>query len=159
MLLFSISTSGVRSAGLAGSVVLRLRFLLNALVMIVNGHGQGFLRVFLADAIKVQLPFDFRRFGNGEFRLFFLVLELQFAVEDVFAKDDAVVADVNARPGDELAHFRVRLAAETAHREIVGARHANSNFGFWISTVLVVDHATTEVFSTAPGISLRDCTT
>ena len=64
--------------GLAGSGRSRLRFLLNALEMIVDRHGQGFFCVFLADAMQVQLPFDFGGFGNGEFRLFFLILK--FAV-------------------------------------------------------------------------------
>ena len=120
MLLFSISTPAclVLPRGRPS-----LRFLLNALEMIVDRHRQGFFGVFLADAMQVQQPFDFGGFGNGEFRLFFLVLQLQLAIEDVFAKDDAVVADVNAGPGDEFAHFRVRLAAETAHREIVRAGH------------------------------------
>ena len=96
--------------------------------MIVDGDGQSFFRRFLPDAIKVKLALDFRRFGHGELRLLFFGLNLQFAVEDVFAKDDAVVADVDARPGDELADFRVRLAAETAHRDVGRARH----FGFMI---------------------------
>jgi hypothetical protein len=92
--------------------------------MIMNRDRQSFLGVLLADTVQIQLPLDFRRFGNGEFRLVFLILEFQFAVEDVFTKDDAVIANVNARPGDELAHFRVRFAAETAHGKLVGAGHS-----------------------------------
>jgi hypothetical protein len=86
--------------------------------MIMHRNGQGFFGVFLADAIKVKVPFDDRGFGDGELGLALLILDLKFAVEDVFAKDDAIVADVNARPGDELAHFRLRFAAETAHRDV-----------------------------------------
>jgi hypothetical protein len=91
--------------------------------MIVNGDGQGFFRVLLPDAKAVKLPFDFRRPGHGKFRLFFLFLKLKLAVKDVFAEDDAVVANINARPGDELADFRVRLAAETAHRDVGRSGH------------------------------------
>ena len=107
----------------------------------MHGHSQGFLRLLLADTIKVKLPLDLRWFWHDKLRLFFVRLNLQFAVENVLAKNDAVIADVNARPGDELAHFRVRLAAETAHREVGGAGHGN--------------YMTTELFST-PGISFRD---
>ncbi len=90
----------------------------------VNRDRQCFLCVLLADTVQIQLPFDFRRFGNGEFRLFLLILEFQLAVEDVFTKDDAVVADINAGPGDQLAHFRVRFAAETAHGKLVWTGHS-----------------------------------
>ena len=71
--------------------------------MIMDGDGQGFFRRFLPDAIKVKLAFDFRRFWHGEFRQLFLGLNLQLAVEDIFAKDDAVVADIHAQPGNKLA--------------------------------------------------------
>jgi hypothetical protein len=79
--------------------------------------------VFLSDAIQIQLPFDFCRAKDGKFWLLLLVLNLQFAVEDIFAKDDAIIADINARPGDEFAHFRVRFAAETAHRDVRRSGH------------------------------------
>src|SRR5487761_2683939 len=106
--------------------------------MIVNGDGQSLLRLILPDAIQVELALDLRRLRHGELRLLLLCGHRQLAVEDVFAKDDAVVADVNARPGDELADFRVRLAAEAAHREVGRSGHAN--------------YTITDVFST-PGIS------
>jgi hypothetical protein len=93
--------------------------------MIMHRDGQGFFGVFLADAIKVQVPFDGRGFGDGELGLALLILELKFAVEDVFAKNDAIVADVNARPGNELAHFRLRFAAEAARRDVGRASQGN----------------------------------
>jgi hypothetical protein len=86
--------------------------------MVVHRNGQSFFGVLLADAIKVQVPFDNRGFGDSELGLTLLILDLKFTVKDVFAKDDAVVADVNARPGNELAHFRLRFAAEAAHRDV-----------------------------------------
>jgi hypothetical protein len=91
--------------------------------MIVNRHRQRFLGDFLPDAKEVQLPFDLGRLGNVQLRLLFLGREFKFTVQDVFAEDDTVVADIDARPRDELPHFGVGFAAETAHREIGGSGH------------------------------------
>jgi hypothetical protein len=52
-----------------------------------------------------------------------LVLDLEFAVENALAKDDAVVADVDTGSGDELAHFRVGFPTETAHCNVVWPGH------------------------------------
>jgi hypothetical protein len=91
--------------------------------MVVNRDGQGFFCVFLTDAIKVKVPLDGRRFGDGKLRLLLFGGDREFPVENVFAEDDAVVANVNVRSGDELAHFGVRLAAETAHGAVVRTGH------------------------------------
>jgi hypothetical protein len=73
--------------------------------VIVDRHGQGFLRVLLPDAKAIQLPFDFARFGSFEIRAGLGGWREQLLIEDVFAKNDAVVTDVNARPGNELSDF------------------------------------------------------
>src|SRR6185369_13996660 len=99
---------------------------LDALVMIVHRHGQSLFRMFLADAMEVQLPFDFRGFRDVEFRQLLPMLRTQFLVEDVLADDDATVANVNPRPLNELLDFRVRFSAEAAKRELGGPGH-------WIS--------------------------
>ena len=158
--------SGVRihRRGFGGGVVLlRGRFRLDALVMIVHRDGQSFLRVLLADAIQVELAFDFRRLGNGELRrLCFLACSCKFLVEDVFAKDDAVVADVNARPGDELSDFRVRFAAETAQRDVGWARHSSDitiHDSPLSKQVGVILFHRPDSSRSQSGISLRDCTT
>jgi hypothetical protein len=56
----------------------------------------------LANAVEVEMPFDFDRLGNGmdDLRLLLFGFNEQFLIEDVFAKDDAVVADVDARAGN-----------------------------------------------------------
>ena len=99
------------------------RFLEDALVMIMHGDGQSFLRVILADAMEVELPFDFSRLGNVEARQLFARVGGQFLVEDAFAKNDATVADINARPGNELSDFGVGFAAEAAQRDVGRAGH------------------------------------
>jgi hypothetical protein len=96
---------------------------LDALEVVVYRNGERFFGVFLPDAVEIQLAFYFRGFGHGKFGLFLLVLQLQFTVEDVLAKDDAIITDIDAGAGDEFAHFRVRLTAETAHRDIVWPGH------------------------------------
>src|SRR5208282_3675406 len=126
------------------------RLRLDALVMVMHRHSQGFLRVLLPDAIGIQLPFDFGGPGHGELRLLLLLLKLQLAVEDVFAQDDAIVADVNARPGDELAHFRVRLAAETAHRDVGRTGHVQTSMEEYKS---ITGHA--KDFTPAPAFFHR----
>jgi hypothetical protein len=75
--------------------------------------------------MQVKLALDLDGFENVELRLLLLLCEVEFAIKDVFAKDDAVVADINSRPGDELLYFRVRFAAEAAHRDVSGSSHEN----------------------------------
>ena len=101
------------------------RLLLDALVVVVHRHGERLLRVVLSNTIQVELTFDFRRPGHGELWLMFAALKLEFAVEDVLAEDDAVVANVNTRSGDELFDFGVRLAAEAAHGDVGGPGQGN----------------------------------
>ena len=78
---------------------------LDALVMIVNRHGERLLGVFLADAMQIKLALDLDGFEDVELGLLLLLREVKFAIKDVFAKDDAVVADINSRSGDELLYF------------------------------------------------------
>ena len=63
--------------------------------------------MLLADAIFIQLLFDFRGLGNRHARLLLFGLRRKFLVEDVLAENDAIVANVNAGSGDEFLHFRV----------------------------------------------------
>ena len=127
----------------------RGRLLENPLVMIVHRHGQRFLGVVLSDAVKVKLASDFRRLGHADAWLALLDLGRQFLVQHLFAEDDAVIADVHARAGDQLLDLGVRFAAETAERDRGGPRHRDYSF---LSAKLVAR-------STNPGICLRDCTT
>ena len=92
--------------------------------MIMHRHSQSFFRVLLADAKFVQLPFDLSRLGNAGAQLrFFGLRGCEFLVEDVFTKDNAIIADVNAGTGNELFNFRVRFAAETAERDVRWSSH------------------------------------
>src|SRR5439155_16894284 len=46
-------------------------FLENALVVIMNGHGQGLLGMLLPDTAQIELALDLRRFGNVDARFVF----------------------------------------------------------------------------------------
>ena len=95
----------------------------DALVVVVHRDAERLLRGFLADDVVVELPADFRGLRHAELRAGALGLLVQFLVEDALADIDARVADVNARPCDQLSHFCVRFAAERAHGEIGSAGH------------------------------------
>ena len=75
--------------------------------MIVHRDRERLFSVLLADAIFIQLLFDFGRLGNRHARFRLFRLRRKLLVEDVLAKHDAVVANVNAGAGDEFLHFRV----------------------------------------------------
>src|SRR5438876_6640565 len=91
--------------------------------MIVDGHRERAFGVVLADAMSVQVLFDFRRFGHLVSWRRFLRFVMEFFVENTFAQQHTMVADVNARPGDQLFDFRMGFAAETAERDVRRARH------------------------------------
>ena len=55
--------------------------------------------------MQVELAFDLGGFEHVKLRLLLLLHQSRLAVEHVFAKHDADVADKNSRPGDELLHF------------------------------------------------------
>jgi len=82
--------------------------------MVVDGDGEGLLGVLLAYAGQVKLALDLGGLGNAAARLVLLDLGGEFLVQDLFAERDAVVADENTRPLDQLLNFGVGLAAETA---------------------------------------------
>ena len=90
---------------------------LDALVVVVHGHGQRALGLVLADDVVVQDAVDVARLGQ--------LLEVErrrggeLLVDDLVAQVDALVADVHAGAGDELLHLALRLAAEAAEQLVV----------------------------------------
>ena len=88
------------------------------LVVIVNCDRQNLLRLILADDIVVEDLADFLGGRNSVARLHqrgFVLL-----ADDVHTKFNAFVADKNGRPGNELAHFVLALAAERAVEGVLG---------------------------------------
>jgi hypothetical protein len=91
--------------------------------MIVDRDGQSLLGMILPDAMPVQMPLDVGGLWHGELGGGLPVLGRKLLVQDALAQGDAIVADVNARTGDELSDFRVGLSAKAAKSYIGRARH------------------------------------
>src|SRR4029079_12701801 len=70
------------------------------------------LRLLLPDHILVEERLDLD--GHGKAHPAFLVLRLLLLGDDVQADVDALVADVDGRPGDQLADVTLALVAERA---------------------------------------------
>jgi hypothetical protein len=77
----------------------------------------------LANAMLVQMALNFAGLGNGKLRGGLLGVGGQLLVENALAKQNAVIANVNGRTGDKLLYLRVRLAAETAKRNVSRTCH------------------------------------
>jgi len=86
--------------------------------VVVHGDGEDLLRPLLADHVLVEDVLDLGRPGDAQLLVarFFLVDLLR---DDVVAEADALVADVDGGPGNELLHLLLRLSAEGAAERVV----------------------------------------
>ncbi|MNV39373.1 hypothetical protein D3C71_1309500 [compost metagenome] len=92
--------------------VLDFALAVDALVMVVYGYGQGFLRLLLADYILVENIADLFWLRNILQVQFFLMTEFLF--HDFRAQLDTFIAYINARPRNELANLLLGFPAERA---------------------------------------------
>src|SRR5207245_3891076 len=90
---------------------------LDALVVVVDGDGEGALGLLLRDDVVVEDGVDVLRprqvvevelRGSGE-----------LLVDDLVAEIDALVADVDPGPGDQLLDLSLALPAEAAEKLLV----------------------------------------
>jgi hypothetical protein len=82
--------------------------------MVMDRHGQNLFGPLLADDILIQDPLDLNRFGNARRRgQGFLVIP--FFRDDVVAKVDAFVTNIDRRSRNELADFVLTFSAERAN--------------------------------------------
>src|SRR5690606_2517179 len=92
--------------------VLELALRVDALVVVIDGYRQRFLRLILADDILVDNDPDVLRLRDIlQIELFFRT-ELLF--DDLRAQLNAFIAYIDARTGYELARLVLRFAAEGA---------------------------------------------
>src|SRR5690606_10249684 len=89
---------------------------LQPLVVVVDGDGQDLLRPVLADDVLVQHRLDLVRLRQLAPPRLGRVLEL--FTDDVVAELDALVADEDRRPRDQLANFVLALAAKRTIEEL-----------------------------------------
>src|SRR5690606_2831073 len=89
---------------------------LDALVVVVDRDGERALGAVLPDHVLVQDLEDLLRLGQRTARRLGLFLEL--LADDVVAQLDALVADVHARPRNQLAHLMLALSAERAIEDL-----------------------------------------
>ena len=97
--------------------VVVLGLVVEPLVVIVDGDREHLLGVVLADHVVVENLADFLRRRDAVARLHqrgFVLL-----ANDVHAQFDALVADEHGRPGDELAHLVLALAAKRAVERVL----------------------------------------
>jgi hypothetical protein len=84
--------------------------------VVVDGDRQYFFRALLADDVLVEDSLDLVRLRELFAGLFRFLLEL--LANDVVAEFDALVADEDRRPRDQLANLVLALAAEGAIEEL-----------------------------------------
>ena len=76
--------------------------------MVMHRDGERFLGVILADAMQVKVLLDLRGLGHMIDRPRLLDgggVGDKFLVENIFAKDDAIIANIDTRSLDELFDF------------------------------------------------------
>jgi hypothetical protein len=90
----------------------------HALVVVVDGDGEGPLRRLLTDDVLLEEREDLARLGQVEVGDD-AVRRLGHALfDDLVAELDALVADVDAGTGDQLLHLLLALAAEGALEQV-----------------------------------------
>src|SRR6202035_3749222 len=94
-----------------------LGLVVEPLVVIVDRDREHLLGVILADDVVVEDLADLLRRRDAVAGLYQRGLVL--LADDVYAQLDALVADEHGRPGNELAHLVLALAAERAVQSVL----------------------------------------
>src|SRR6202161_4801134 len=95
-------------------------------MVVVNGDRQNALGLGLTYHIIVENLADFAR-GRDPV-LAFDERGLALLADDVHAQFDAFVADEHRRPGDQLAHLMLALAAKRAVEGVLGVAFGFGHF-------------------------------
>ena len=119
-------------------VAVARRHHVDALVVVVDGHGQRALGLLLAHHVVVQDVVDVTRARQR------LGVEAdrggELLVDDLVAEIDALVADVHAGAGDELLDLPLRLAAEAAEQLVVRSWDLAIGTGVGRCRLVALDH-------------------
>src|SRR5207302_2460297 len=106
----------------------------DALVVVVDLDRQHLLGAILPDHVLVEGRADRLGVGDEAGLLLLLARGTIVVLEDLLAEVDALVADEDARPRDELAYLVLTLAAERA----AGVPAAILSFVHWYLVVLAM---------------------
>ena len=100
---------------------IRVVFKVDALVVVVDRHGQRDHRRVLADDVAVHIAFDLlrRRERIGKLELRGLAARMHLVGKNAGAKIHALIADINVGAGNDPVDLLLPLSAE-------GAAHAVS---------------------------------
>ena len=112
-----------QDVGLGQFDVVVLRRVVQTLVVVVHGHREHALGLELADHVIVEDLADFLRRRNAVAG--FDQRGLVLLTDDVHAEFDAFIADEHRRPGNQLAHLVLALAAERAIERVFRVAIAN----------------------------------
>src|SRR5436305_6971646 len=93
--------------------------------MLVDSDGELLLSLFLADDVIIEEGFDLDRCGQR--RAAGGGLLLLIIGDDLVADIDALIANINGRPGNQLLDFVLRFAAERTAQCVVASSHPLSN--------------------------------
>src|SRR5207237_3192258 len=95
---------------------------LDPLVVVVHGDGEDFLGPLLADDVLIEDGLDLG--GLRQAAELAGLLLFPFLRDDVVTELDALVADVDGRPGDQLSDVGLALTAERAAQRSVALARA-----------------------------------
>ena len=95
---------------------------LDALVMVVDGHGQRALGGVLADDVTLEKLADLGRLG--QLVEFYVVGIGEFLFDDLVAQVNAFIADIYARARNELLNLLLTLSAERALQQVTAVSNA-----------------------------------
>src|SRR5262249_20115383 len=106
----------------------------DSLEMVVNSDGKRLFGVVLANAMQIKVALDVGRLGHVLNRSGRCLARFrnEFLIEDVLAKNDTVVANVDAGPGNQLFDFGMGFSTETAKSNVCRARHKSESVFFTV---------------------------
>jgi hypothetical protein len=103
--------------------------------VVIDGNGEGFLRIALADDVAIKKLADLMWLGQLIKQADLAALG-EFFLDDLVAEVDAFVTDVDPWTGDQLLDLLLTLSAERAFQQVAAlsdTRHTASSLCpiFW----------------------------
>jgi hypothetical protein len=113
---------------------------LQPLVVVVHRDGDLALGLILADDVLVEVPLDLDGGGEAGCCPRTPAWTAGVLADDVEAEPDALRADVDVRPRDDLVDLALRLVAEGARQTAGVVVFAHRHSGAWAGHPPTIDH-------------------